>query len=142
MAGHIDVETTPYVATCSLHTYVYIPSTNADGDGEQEPMADASAYFAKKPMSDADGSSRYPSLAYMLTAAAVSSIAVWQHYDSSRDCSSSTIAAPVVAVAVPVAITAVPAAVTNNSITSDSIAADCSSSSSITTAVPAASVAL
>jgi hypothetical protein len=31
--------------------------TNADGNVAQEPMADASAYLAKKPMSDANGSS-------------------------------------------------------------------------------------
>jgi hypothetical protein len=36
--------------------------TNADGSGEQEPMADALAYLTKKPMPDADGSSQYPSL--------------------------------------------------------------------------------
>jgi hypothetical protein len=45
-----------------VYVGTYVPSTNGDANGAQEPMADALAYLAKKPMSDADGSSQYPSL--------------------------------------------------------------------------------
>jgi hypothetical protein len=41
---------------------VYVPLTKADVSGLQKPMANASANLAQKLMSDANGSSRYPSL--------------------------------------------------------------------------------